>query len=337
MTLLRIYLFGSVRILRDDTPAPIRLTRAVQALLAYLLLDRQRLHPRDSVTGVFWGDLPDDKARACLSTTLWRLRQVIEPKGVPRGTYILTTSSGDIGFNSNSDYWLDVAVFESWIGRLLSEPPGSLNEAEVRTLEQVFDLQGADLLEGIFDAWAVAERERLRNVYIHALVRMMHHHMAGHAFEAAIACGQRALAKDPFREDVHRALMKLYLAEGQRHLAVRQYETCRDALGSELGILPMPETQSLYEQLIASRRDSEPRRTTGWVSAGQGRLVGLLEDAVRRFDEARDELELVVALMAETAHSRGPEGTGEESARPGPDLPADSQICTVGDIAVRLR
>jgi DNA-binding SARP family transcriptional activator len=45
-------------------------------------------------------------------------------------------------------------------------------------------------------------------------------------------------------------MMRLYLESGQRALAARQYETCRLTLAKELGILPMEETQMLYEQIF---------------------------------------------------------------------------------------
>ncbi|MEZ4771325.1 MAG: hypothetical protein R2844_23265 [Caldilineales bacterium] len=83
--------------------------RTVQALLAYLVLHRDRAHPREAVAGLFWGDSTDRQARNALSTTLWRLRRVLEPDGVPKGAYLQANGSDEIAFNRASDYWLDVA------------------------------------------------------------------------------------------------------------------------------------------------------------------------------------------------------------------------------------
>ena len=104
MGVLRISLFGGVEVNHPAWPSPVKLTRTVQALLAYLTLGRQRHHSRDELAGTFWGEHPDDRARSCLSTALWRLRRVLEPEGTRRGTYLQTTPAGDVWFDSKSDH-----------------------------------------------------------------------------------------------------------------------------------------------------------------------------------------------------------------------------------------
>jgi DNA-binding SARP family transcriptional activator len=58
------------------------LSRAIMAPLAYLILYRNRPHSREVLTGIFWGDHPENRARSCLSTALWRLRKALEPRGL---------------------------------------------------------------------------------------------------------------------------------------------------------------------------------------------------------------------------------------------------------------
>ena len=82
MTVLRVFLFGHVRITYADQPAPVKVTPACQALLAYLLLQRQHSHARELLAGLFWSDYSQERARNCLNTTLWRLRRVLEPETV---------------------------------------------------------------------------------------------------------------------------------------------------------------------------------------------------------------------------------------------------------------
>ena len=78
MSSLRVFLFGGFQLAHDDNPtANSKITRGVKALLAYLLLFRHRMHPREVLAGVFWGDHSEDRARSCLSTAIWRLRQAL--------------------------------------------------------------------------------------------------------------------------------------------------------------------------------------------------------------------------------------------------------------------
>src|SRR5689334_22418611 len=108
MGVLKISLLGGVHITLPACSAESKVSHTGQALLAYLLLQHHRSHSRDVLAGLFWGEHRQDQARSCLSTTLWRLRRILEPAGIARGTYLVTTSLGEVSFNWASEYWLDV-------------------------------------------------------------------------------------------------------------------------------------------------------------------------------------------------------------------------------------
>ncbi len=251
MSILRISLFGYVEIAHDDWPADVKIPRIAQALLVYLLLERHRLHPRETLLNLFWGDYNEKKARKCLSTTLWRLRSVLEPEDIPKGTYLLTTSAGEIGFNLESVHWLDVAVFEEIVKHTLKKNPQSVTAADVQKLEQTLDLYTNDLLEGFYDDWALRERERFRELYLSVLEYLMHYFKQQGAYEQSLAYGQKILNCDPLRESIYRIMVRLYWKNGQSAKAIRQYRLCHEILATELNIAPMEETQKLYSQIVA--------------------------------------------------------------------------------------
>lgn len=70
------------------------------------------------------------------------------------------------------------------------------------------------------------------------LARSGHH-------EDAIEHGRRILAIDPLRESVQRAVMLLYVLNGQGAEAIRQFARRRELLESDCGVDPMPETERL--------------------------------------------------------------------------------------------
>ena len=111
MALLRIQLLGAVRVTHGDHTYDARLTQALQPLLAWLVLNRRKTHAREALTELFWAEQRADRARRCLSTALWRLKQALEPEGVRPGAYLISSAS-TVGFNNDSDHWLDVAAFE---------------------------------------------------------------------------------------------------------------------------------------------------------------------------------------------------------------------------------
>ena len=249
MGTLRIWLFGALRLDHEDFPVDPAAVHPVQGLLAYLLLNRERVHSREALAGIFWGGRSDDKARRCLNTAVWRLRSALEPEGVARGAYLISTAAGELGFNCASDHWLDVAVFEERVRQTLACPADQIQTPDIEGLRENMQLCNAELLEGFYDDWVLRERERLRLLYLRCLRQLMQVYRQQGAFEESLACAQQILACDPLREDVHREAMRLYCDLGQRALAVRQYQRCREILADELGILPMEETQALYARI----------------------------------------------------------------------------------------
>ena len=247
---LKISLLGVVRIDHEALPNGSQLTRKIKALLGYLALFRRRTHPREVLAGLFWGDSSEDRARNSLRTALWRLRKVLEPHPIPRGTYLSTTPAGEIGLNLDSKYWLDVAVFENQVKRNLAKSPKGPTAADIKELESALRLYQGELLEGFYDEWALAERERLRVLFIKGQIFLLRYYGQRKAFEQALDCGRAILNLDPLREKIHRKMMRLYVLNGQRALALRQYEICRRTLDKELGVPPMDETEVLYTRIF---------------------------------------------------------------------------------------
>jgi DNA-binding SARP family transcriptional activator len=295
MTVLRIQLFGTVQVSHDGRAQDARLIHAVQSLLAWLLLHRRKVHARESIAAIFWGERTESRARSCLSTALWRLRQVLEPEGVPRGTYLIA-QPGFVGFNVASDYWLDVAAFEEGVGRHLPARGLAGRLSDWSDAEDAVAEYRGDLLEGFYDDWALRERERLRTLYLESLGTLLRYHSETGAVDRALHCGRQILALDPLREDTHREMIRLHVKNGHRALALQQYESCRAVLEEELGIEPMEETRALCAELLtAAGRDGEPGVKAGptpslsaLMPSDTGRVAVRLRAAVARLDEARD-------------------------------------------------
>lgn len=297
---LRITLFGRIQVAHDAWPADVKLTHTAQALLAYLLLEHRSL-PREVLANEFWGEYQQDRARGSLNTALWRLRHVLEPKGIPAGTYLITVPLGEVSFNWESDHWLDTAAFEESIGRVLARPIHVMEASDAENLEDALRLYAGELLEGFLDDWALRERERLRYVYLNCLAHLMRYHRQRGAYEKGIIAGRRILDLDPLREEVHREMMHLYLDSGERSLAVRQYEVCRLLLAEELGITPMEETQAVLAQIAPKAH--QPWQRSSIVKAG-----GIQQDVLRQLrltlhdlNQARKQLQRAIRSVQDIA------------------------------------
>ncbi|MCB1491844.1 MAG: bacterial transcriptional activator domain-containing protein, partial [Rhodobiaceae bacterium] len=122
--------------------------------------------------------------------------------------------------------------------------------------------------------WTLAERERIANIRIRGMIALMHWHGDNRTYEDALEIGRRLLTEDPFREAVQIDMMWLYVLNGQRAQAIRQYDAFSVVLREELGIEPMPETRALYDH-IRTGLDCAMTPPSGVLPGGEDRRATL--------------------------------------------------------------
>jgi TolB-like protein/Tfp pilus assembly protein PilF len=239
MTALTVRLLGGFEA-RLGASLPVQFpTKKARALLAYLAFHPGAAHSRDEVADLLWSTRGDEQARGSLRRTLSDLR-----KALPLANGEWLVSDGDILMLDGGNVDVDVARFE----RLAADGGPT-------ALEQAAELYKGELLTGFglheqaFEEWLRTERERLRQLALKTLSRLLAHHTATNALDRAIQTGARLLALDPANEPTHRALMSLYARQGRRSEALRQYRICGEALMRELGIRPDTATEVLHREL----------------------------------------------------------------------------------------
>lgn len=300
MGTINIYLFGNFRLIRHQTSVfEIRFTPNLKGLLSYLVLYRHRLHSREVLAGIFWGEAEQERARHNLNTAVWRLRQLLEPPGIPKGTYLLSDGAGEIGFNNLSNYWLDVEVFEKKTEQILAKPFDRLAIEDALELEGILKLYTGKLLEGFYGDWALQEQERLHGLYLECLAHLMHYYRYIKAYAKSLAFGKMILGCEPLREEIHRKVMKIYLESGNRSMALQHYQTCSQILKRELNVPPMEETQVLYkfikkmEQGAHVTGDPERPQSLKDASATKASREQAIQDlllALEHVEETREKL-----------------------------------------------
>jgi DNA-binding SARP family transcriptional activator len=110
---LVLALLGPLQVTVDGRPATGFSSAKVRALLAYLAVEADQPHPRDSLTALLWPDWPDGHARNNLRQALANLRAVLGDASA--SCPYLLISREMVQFNRASDHTLDVAAFERGI------------------------------------------------------------------------------------------------------------------------------------------------------------------------------------------------------------------------------
>lgn len=224
--------------------------RKPMAVFKYLLLSYPTPVPKEVLMDMFWQESGQEAARRSLHQAIYSLRQILKQDNRER-TMILFEDDR-YAIDPHLELWLDFQEFQDHVhaGRTLEVAGQSaVAMAEYGIAESLY--QGDFLEDDLYEDWSTWLREQLRQTYLDIADRLAEYYVQLGEWPAAIALCHRILDRDHCYERAHRRLMRCYAAQGQRHLAIRQYQVCVDALEAELDVAPLPETVELYRQLVA--------------------------------------------------------------------------------------
>ena len=197
-----------------------------QRVLAFLAL-RGRSLTRSFVAGSLWLDSTDDRAAGNLRSALWRLN---------REGRLVDTSGEKVGLFSHVEVDIPFAVAQAH--RLLDPSCADCPALHELALHD-------DLLPDWYDDWIALERERFRQLRMHALERLGDLLISAKRFGEAIEAGLTVARAEPLRESAHRMLIRAHIAEGNHGEALAEYDRFSTLLRSELGLEPSPEMTAL--------------------------------------------------------------------------------------------
>jgi DNA-binding SARP family transcriptional activator len=211
---------------------PVALPLSVERLLAFVALRNGPVN-RSFVAGTLWPDTSDVRAAANLRSALWRLRRGSPP----------LMETGTVALRLGSTVVVDVHRLLASIWRVLDPA------IEPRTTDLSRICAASDLLPGWYEDWVLVERERARQLRLHALESLCERLTANRRFGPAVEAGLAAVRDEPLRESGQRALISAYLAEGNAVEAIRQYGRYRQLLGKELDLEPSSELVDLLRPI----------------------------------------------------------------------------------------
>ena len=191
---------------------------------------------RAQIAGTLWPDAHEDPG-ARLRTVLWRF------KG---GRQVLRDSDGQLSLVE--EVTVDVDQMRTAALQLTSTNDFNTDDDPPTTTFE------ADLLPAWYDEWLIIDRERIRQLRLHALEALAARRIRVGDYAASLDAALAAVRAEPLRESAHRCVIEAHLAEGNVAEARRQFETCRAILARELGIAPSAAVISLIETPIRRKR-----------------------------------------------------------------------------------
>jgi DNA-binding SARP family transcriptional activator len=226
---LTLGLLGGFRLCRNSEVLVLSLVD--QRLVAFLAVHNRPLQ-RSFVAGNLWIESREERASGNLRTALWRLRHVDHR--------LIEASRNHLALAPAVAIDLHDAIARA--RNVLRDDGSILGDDESMRL-------AGDLLPDWYDDWVLIERERFRQLRLHALESLCAAFLDVGAHGLAVEAGLACVAADPLRESAHRALIKVHIAEGNPAEAVRQYRLYQRLVADELGLRPSAELQQLVDHL----------------------------------------------------------------------------------------
>jgi DNA-binding SARP family transcriptional activator len=248
--------------------AAVSLPWNAQRMLGCLVLNGNGQR-RDVLAGRLWSELSQERAQANLRTAVWRIRQTLPG--------VVACSRDTVWLNA--DMSVDYHEMTSLAGRLLHH---SVDQDELRQVP--FDLLASDLLPGWDEEWVLIDRERHRQLRMHALEALSTQLTDIGEYGLAVDCAYAAIGIEPLCESATRTLLRACLAEGNRAEALRQYDLFRRLLAEETGLQPSRQLTDLVGALLPGRDGSvaaERRATRGFHASVKSPAGGLSQSTLR--------------------------------------------------------
>lgn len=238
-----------------------------QELFCYLLLQRHRVHSRETLASLLWSESPTSISKKYLRQAFWQLHLTFQSEvGVGPGR-LLVVDGDSVRFDPELKLWLDVDVFERAAAGVQGRAGERLSPSEALTLAEAVSLYRGDLLEGWYFDWCLCERERLQSMFILLLDKLMGAAELTCEYEKGMAYGEQILRYDRARERTYQRMMRLQCLAGDRAGAIRQFQRCVAALDQELGVRPSRQTLEIYEQIRADKLEKKPGVSAPEVTA----------------------------------------------------------------------
>ncbi|MGD9528039.1 MAG: BTAD domain-containing putative transcriptional regulator [Pseudonocardia sp.] len=216
---LRVSVLGSFTLTDDGTTVPLGVD--ARRLVAYLAV-HHRAQRRAALAADLWPGI-DAGAGARL------LDDAVAAVDVPG----LLDESADGSLALAADVKVDLAEAMALV-RALPDVPLRGSDAAA-TPRPDLSLLSADILPGWTAAWIAVERERFRQLRLHALEEFSLRCSAAGRYADAVAVAESAVRSAPSRESARRALIEAHLAEGEVAAAVAAYDAYQELLRSSVG------------------------------------------------------------------------------------------------------
>jgi len=245
---LRFGVLGPLQMSANGTDLPLGAAKQ-RAVLAMLLINRNRIVPADTLIDAVWQQRPPPEARGSLHAHISRLRRLVSEAGLDPAAVVVGIQPG---------YRLNVPDEACDLGRFAIEQKAGIQAAAAGRFEEASRHLSAALAE-----WRGPVLEDLRDfqfidAFAAALAEDKLVALTVRA-ETEIACGrthsiiselEALVVLHPYREPLWAQLITAYYLAERQYDALDAYGRLKTALADDLGIDPGPTLRGLHQRIL---------------------------------------------------------------------------------------
>ena len=248
----------------DGAPVAGITSPKIRALLAYLALEAEEAHSRESLAELLWPDRRPGVAAQNLRQALSRLGKVLPPGAAP----LVLADRHALQFNRASPHRVDVIEFMEQIEATRAHTHRQIEHCRrcAGRLATAASLYRGELLHGVIadspqlDEWSLLKREWLRREALGALEVLADHWLWLRDYRRAYRTAWRLVELYAWREAGHRKVMRALAGMGRRSEALAQYESLRRILRLDLGVEPAARAPIYTSRSRAGSRAAGPQQ-----------------------------------------------------------------------------
>lgn len=227
-------------------------SRKIWLLLAYMIYYRNRSIPPEDLIGFLWEEETSANPGNALKTMFHRLRNLLDDLDPKAGRELILRRDGTYAWNNDIPLELDIDDFD----RLCKT--GSTLEGDARLQcwrEAVALYEGSFLDKMSSESWVVPIAAYYSALYSQTVLELLPMLEERELWAESASLCRKALAQDPYQEELYRFLMRALIRRGEQQEAVRVYETMSELLLSNFGVMPSSESRALYREAAQTVND----------------------------------------------------------------------------------
>ncbi len=271
--MVQVQLLGHFALHYGEKPIQVR-SLPIKELLSYLLINRRCEYSREKLANELWGERSTAQSLKMLRQVLWQFKKFLEDKGIKE----LTLCDREFPrLELCPTVKLDISLLDE-VGNLLGHHQ-NLTTENITNLRKAAAIYKGDLLEDWQYEWCLIERERYRSLHLAILDTLVEASILNQEVQTGLFYTHQVLALEPDRECTHRQLMEIYLLQGDRTAAIRQFDQCAKLLKEEYGIEPAESTIAVYQLARGDTRSTTSQTNSkNDLNVMVDKALGLLKD-----------------------------------------------------------